>query len=499
MADGLGYNPSVALGTNAPSPTQGLDTLAKVMNLGSMGLSIQSQKAELQQQQLKSAQAQGVQDFFKSWDPTQHLSPDGTTDADSVHSSSAYKNAGNAKPLIDQTLIQIKNGQLQNKQALSTLDDGLINRYGQTMGTLANDPEVKAGGINGQAKVKEALSNFGQLQPEAARLSGILGSVISKAPKDAQGNIPNLAHLVQSQQMMGADVLGQRSQQGTPTTIDSGSKIQPGTTAPAIEGGGFTASGPAIKKETPPTIITNAAGQATRIAPGGTGASVIPTQAAPGQTGTVPNANPTEAQAAGQAIQAKAVGDRVSQVQTQAANTVQAQDALSRARAIIESPESPDTGALFEKKKQFKNALSSLGIDTGSADDMNTLTKNLARFEATRATAAGLGGTDAARELAHNGSPNTQLDNKALQGIVRQSLATEKVLAGYANVQSRTNDPQQQLKNEAAFRALPHPIETTEYMMSRNKTEAEAYLKSHNLSHDDIAKSAAAIKQFSTP
>ena len=137
------------------------------------------------------------------------MSPDGTIDADSVHDNPAYKSAGNAKPLIDQQLLQIKNGQLQNKQALSTLDDNLINRYATTMGTLADDKEVKTGGINGQAKVSEALTNFGKLQPEAQRIAGMFGGVLKNAPKDEQGNIPNLAHLVQSQQMMGTDVLGQ--------------------------------------------------------------------------------------------------------------------------------------------------------------------------------------------------------------------------------------------------------------------------------------------------
>jgi hypothetical protein len=101
-----------------------------------------------------------------------------------------------------------------------------------------------------------------------------------------------------------------------------------------------------------------------------------------------------------------------------------------------------------------------------------------------------------ARELAHNGSPNVTLDNKAALGIVNQSLATEKALASYAKVQSKTNDPQTLLKNESDFRNIPNLIEAHEYGMSRNPDEANAYLKSHGISAEQMKSSRAAIKEF---
>jgi hypothetical protein len=146
--------------------------------------------------------------------------------------------------------------------------------------------------------------------------------------------------------------------------------------------------------------------------------------------------------------------------------------------------------------KGLKNLMSSLGIDTQGADDMNTLTKNLARYEASRATQAGLGGTDAARELAHSGSPNTQLDNKALLGIVRQSLATEQAVASYANVQSKATTPQQLLQNEAAFRSIPNHIQAREFSMMRSPQEADAYLKSQGLTKAEMAVARQQVKQF---
>jgi hypothetical protein len=137
-----------------------------------------------------------------------------------------------------------------------------------------------------------------------------------------------------------------------------------------------------------------------------------------------------------------------------------------------------------------------VGFDTGAADDANTLVKNLARYEAARATQAGLGGTDAARELAHTGSPNISLDNAALKGIITQSLATEKALATYANIQTKTKDAGQLAKNEADFRSIPHLIEGYEYGLARNPQEADEFLKKHGVTRAQMAATRKAIKEF---
>lgn len=259
---------------------------------------------------------------------------------------------------------------------------------------------------------------------------------------------------------------------------DQGTTATPVATSAVT--GAQTPTGPAYDKT---QIGTAGTGQAAVIGPKGVNVIGGP-------------ANTTTAQQIGAQGQAKGVTERVQQATAQANNTVQAQDALSRAKAILESPESPSTGGGFSKIKDLKNLMSGLGIDTQGADDMNTLAKNLARFEASRATAAGLGGTDAARELAHNGSPNTALDNKALLGIVRQSLAAEKALSMYAGVQGKSNDPEKQAKNEADFRNIPHLIEAHEFGLLRNKDEADEFLKKHGLTAADMKKARDAVKEF---
>lgn len=237
-----------------------------------------------------------------------------------------------------------------------------------------------------------------------------------------------------------------------------------------------------------PHIMSNAAGQAVAVNPQN------PNQVAPvGGGGPL---NPTTAQATIQNTAASGVATRVQQAQAAANNTVQAQDALSRARSILDNPGGPNTGALFDTKKGIKNFLAGVGIDTKGADDANTLVKNLARYEASRATQAGLGGTDAARELAHNGSPNVSLDNAALKGVVTQSLATEKALATYANIQTKTKDPDALAKNESDFRSIPNLVQGYEYGLARTPAEAEEFLKKHGLSRKEMAATRQKIKEF---
>jgi hypothetical protein len=511
MAD---FNPAVALQTNAPDPNQGLQTLSKIMTLGSQGLGIRGQQS---QNQSLAAKATIDTQTAKENQALAGLMSDpvgsGIVDGDGNVTKDAQKIILQSAPTTGsdhfQALTSAAKTKVEYNKSVNNLASDERAEIGNTLAGAAADPKaspetIKAA-LDGLVETKKGTPVYDDYKRIADTASHVVDH--TSQAQLSQGKIipPGQENYRQAALSMARPMLGAAGTVGpggiaTPQAaqVDNGGQIQPGTTAPPLAGGAFQPSGAPIQKVTPPTVTTNATGQLVRVAPGGAGASVVPTQAPPGSSPGQPqqNANPTQAQAIGQKDQATAVGQRVAQVQAQADSTVQAQDALNRARAIVESGQSPDTGTGFENKRAIANFLSSAGFDTKTSDNMNTLSKNLARYEASRATAIGLGGTDAARELAHSGSPNTQLDNKALQGILRQSLATEKILAGYANVQSKTNDPQQQIQNEVGLRAIPHPIETMEYTMSKNKDEAEAYLKEHGLTHADIAKSSAAMKQF---
>lgn len=473
-----------------PNPNQAISSLSGILGVRQQQQQLQTGAQILAQEQLKTAQQQGVQSFFQNWDPSDHVADDGTTDLDSALQSPQFKAAGNAKPAIMQSLLDIKQKQLGNKQALSSLNKDLVTQFGTAMGSLAADPDVKADqtdpatGVNaGRAKVDQFIQNFGKLSPDAARVATIYAPITQHAPKG------KLVNGIQALQLQAQSASEQQAAQFphsgmlTAGTRQYPTVTPPSTGVPQLTGQSF---------DVPSQVVTTPAGPLGVASP--SRGTVAPLTSA-GPPGT-PNVNPTAVQQATNLATAQGVANRVQQAQAAANNTIQAQDALSRARTILDNPNAPNTGGLFETKKAIKNLLAGAGIDTQGADDTNTLVKNLARYEAARATQAGLGGTDAARELAHSGSPNVSLDNEALKGIVTQSLATEKALAAYANVQGRTQDPATLLKNESTFRSIPHLIEGYEYGLARNPQEADGFLQKHGLTRSQMKMIRDRIKAF---
>lgn len=366
-------------------------------------------------------------------------------------------------------LLSNANEMVRNKQEVQKLTDTQRGSIGTTLQSLAADPQVS------NSKVIDAVGQLREQNPDPG-FGRLLDSTLAHLPPNSQP-----ADL----QKMLSTMAGSMTQTSPVTagTVDSGSSIMTGTFRNAT--GAFQPASE-IAKATPQGVTVGPSGEVVRVAAGGAGLPTLGSTAA----------NLNTQQQTTYASQAKGVSDRVEQAKVAANNTVGAQDALTRAKTLLESPESPLTGTNFESFKSLKNTMSSLGIDTEGANDMNTLSKNLARYEAARATQAGLGGTDAARELAHAGSPNTSLDNKALLGVVRQSLASEQALSSYAKVQSKTTDPQALVKNEADFRNIPNLIQAHEYGMMKNQKEADAFLEKHGLSKAQMAKSRAAIKEF---
>jgi hypothetical protein len=201
MAD---VNSQVALGINPPDPQGGLNTLSKILQVGQQGLGIKEQQQKVQQATIETERQQGLQNFFKNWDG--HDGPDGTTDLDSVHNSSAYKNAGLAKPDIDLKLSQIKQAQLQNKQSLTTLNGANLQQFGQIAQSLHADQDVKDDTPLGRQKVTEALSQFSKLGPDAARVASIYAPVVQHAP---QGKLESGVRAIAAQAQ---DVSAQQSQ-----------------------------------------------------------------------------------------------------------------------------------------------------------------------------------------------------------------------------------------------------------------------------------------------
>ena len=457
-----------------PDPMAGINTLSGVIGLQQQRQALQTgqyqqatAQAESEQAQQKNAELQKVGALMQNVHGGGYRKSDGSFDrqrfADDVTTLAPVYGGAIASNALSQA-----NEIVQNQKAKQDLTDSARSSLGTVLSTLSKDPNTHRG------DVLDAYTQWMQDHkddPAAFRVGLAQAALLPQNDADPK-----------FREMLGkyaATLTGQPTT--APTTVDTGGAIQPGQVSNIT--GGISPSGPPIQKTMAPHQIRNEAGQVVNVNPGGS-------------LNVAPGANPTTAQAATQNTVASGVASRVQQAQAAANNTVQAQDALNRARTILDNPNAPNTGALVDWKRNVKNFLSSAGIDTQGADDTNSLIKNLARYEASRATQAGLGGTDAARELAHNGSPNVSIDNAALKGIITQSLATEKALSAYANVQNKTKDPDKLARNEADFRSIPNLIQGYEYGLARTPAEAEEFLKKHGLSRADMARTRQALKEF---
>lgn len=475
---------------NAPD---GLGTLNKLMSLRQSQQGLQQQQLEMQGQGSRNTElaagaqsaqlAQGEQMAVRNL-MTSGQTPEGQSilgDDGEPDPQKALKILPKIAPTTWTKYAEGIQDTASKKLALKSSTADLSQKYRDQVGSILqsgiNDPQ-----FNSQ-KAASLLAPYGQQNPDAApAVTAALGLLkhLDNAP-DQQTKNNMLVHTIQAFRPSAAN---------QPGSVQTGAATVPTSVQPFT--GAQTLSGAPIANQIGPSVAQLPTGQLGKVAPGGASVSPIPSAGAQGPLG----ANPTAPQMAAATGQAQAITGRVAQAQEQANSTVQTQDALNRASHILESGSAANAGASFDTRKYLKNFLAGVGIDTQGADDTNSLVKNLARYEASRATAAGLGHTDAARELAHTGSPNTAIDNKALLGIVKQSLATEKALAAYGNAQAKTNDPAEWSKNEAKFRSIPNLIQGYEYGLSKSPQEADQFLAKHGLSREDMKTTRTQIKAF---
>lgn len=379
-----------------PDPMKGINALSGIygimqqkQNLQTGQYIQQSAAAKAQQEGLAAQQAQGVQNFFKTWDASQHVAPDGTTDLDSALQSDEFKSAGNAKPAVMQALLDIKNKQLSNKTALAGLNSALVTQLGQQSGALAVDPDVKADkvdpttGINaGRAKVKEMFANFAAQSPDAARIAAIYGGPnVDKVPQR------KLSAGISALQMQARDVGGQQSAQYPGAVTTAAGQIanrNPQTGAlssPPIAGAG-PSSGPV------------APGTASPTRPPGLGLNP--------SSPTVAAATATAAGAAGGQVATDT--DVFKRVLASGANS---QRGIELAQRIEQAAKGVRTGAYTQ---DFANRLTVLKQNDPNATDRQLLQKDAQNLKSLAEEGAT---TDAERDQIGGGFPSPDTMNPA--------------------------------------------------------------------------------------
>lgn len=249
-----------------PNPMAGINAYSGMLGIQQQRQGLQTGQQVLQQEQLKTQQQQGVQNFFQNWDPSDHVGDDGTTDLDSALQSPQFKAAGNAKPAVMQALLDIKQKQLTAKSSLAGLNSALVTQLGTAAGAYAKDDDVledktdpKTQVNAGRAKVNALFDNFSAQSPDAARVAAIYKPLLQHVP---QGKLTNALQALQLQAQSASEQQGQ--QNPVPGIINTGRELIPTVTPKAT--GVPQATGQVIPTQLPPgvTIVTDANGRSYR-------------------------------------------------------------------------------------------------------------------------------------------------------------------------------------------------------------------------------------------
>ncbi len=258
----------VAQNVQAPNFTQtlsgliGLKQQQQALESGALNIQQQQQNltrtaAETQMTQQSAAQRQGIAgiDWSKYDDGT------GTISTDKMLSDTDLrKRSGDQFPQILQTAAAARTQQLQNKQSLVNLNDGLRNQFGVVVGALRADPDVIADNPTGRQKVTAAISQFGEAGgPDAARVAQIYAPVAEHSP---QGQ---LARGISAIQLQAMDASRQAAAEAPQYANTGGSLVQ---TNPQAAGGNL-AGQPKIGNSLAPQVVMDSAGDPHVMGGGG--------------------------------------------------------------------------------------------------------------------------------------------------------------------------------------------------------------------------------------
>jgi len=381
-------------------PQGGLKTLSSL-------LGIKQQQANLQQTQQTTSQRYGIAQWMKNFDPSKHVSADGTLDLNAVLGDPSLRQvAGDQYPELVQQFTQLKQGQLQNKLALIQVNDAARKGFQETISALRTDPDIVKDTPEGRQKLETAINQYASQGPDAARIAGIYGPQAENVPSG------KLAQYLSNVQLQAEDAATQASKQAPKYQQAGATQVQTETQAAgAGENGGpsLTAS-PDIKNTVAPTTkqsITDTYGRVFTFNPqtgnyepakvsGGIGA------AAPGETTAV-----TEG--------AKSDNDLFNTVTNAAKQAPQNKNILANLSKLADSGVFTGTGS--QDVASLEGALGQIipgfkGAGDAAADRqmMGKFTQQLAM-----SMTAQNYGTDQARDMVEHAIPNA--DNMTPQAI----------------------------------------------------------------------------------
>lgn len=370
------------------APIKSPDTfgqLSNILGIQQQRTALQNQALELQQNQIKTQAAQDNNEYFSSFDPTQYVTPNGTTDVTKIMASDPnyQKLTGAGKVQVTQNLQAIQAKQLTNMSAMATMDNETVGAFGQTMGALATDKDVLADNADGRSKAQAAAQAFALRNPEAAKIAGIYSPAF-QLPQNGGAKQDHLGPAIQAIAAQAQTVSQQQAQSN-------------------------------------PQDITNAQGQHINRAPG-TGAI----SAAPGSNTDI---NPPSSTVAANTKRGLEAGgsdfDRANQV---SAAVAPANQTVTLTKQVDDLADQVNSG-------KFAEAISKAAAAAGQSSDTyarQLLQKDLGKLK-TNATASAQ--SDQRQATVLSGFPDSTSDTRTIhtamdytRGVARQDLARGALL-----------------------------------------------------------------------
>ena len=445
------YTPTPA--TQTLSQFMGLKQQQQAIQSGALGIQQQQQNlqrgaADTQMTQQSATQRQAIAniDWSKYDDGTGTISTDKM-----LADKDLQRQAGDQFPQILQTAAAARSTQLDNKQKLVGLNDGLRSQFGSMVGALRTDPDVVNDTPAGRQKVTAAMQQFGQAGgPDAQRVADIYGQVATHAP---QGQ---LVRGISAIQLQAQDASRQAAAQ-SPNYVNTGGSLV--NVNPQAAGGNLSGA-PAIGTSLPPQAITDPGGN-LHIIGGNSRAPGAPAGAAP--SGASPQA-PSGNGWVNTPANAGDVGQVTANTQNMVANRNTAADAQIQHDILGRIQQLSSTPGLYlgpgsQQVANLATMVSQLPGMEGAAkyaNNYNELTKFMAQNAARMGQSLGLAGSDSRLAMAQHANPNADpMDPRTVQnvaqymgGIVRMGLAKADAMDNWLK------QPGNSQQNEHVFEKL---------------------------------------------
>lgn len=204
------------------APIKAPDTfgqLSSILGIQQQRQALQGQALQIQQEQIKTKAAQDNSDYFSSFDPTQWVTPNGTTDVTGIMSKDPNytKLSGAGKVQVTQNLQAMQGKQIENMSAMAGMDRDAVTNFSQMIGANSARPEVQNDSPEGRTLMQTAVQNYAMQGPEQAKIAGIYGKAFL-LPKDGgaqQGHLGPAANAIAAQ----AQTVSQQQAQSNPQDV----------------------------------------------------------------------------------------------------------------------------------------------------------------------------------------------------------------------------------------------------------------------------------------